>query len=221
MNVIKKPQQDSEQAEKQVENDTKTKDTTPTSQAAVDSSSQYLGLDLNALRLNQNFLAQTGVKKLLTTVPVRKPNKQDFIRVHADHRLETMVLELKDENETYLVAQHLWPELSSELVPKALIGTVNRQGVYFIWPVKLPGSDGRLDDWNISAAEAAQLARDKWIRIASNRSLGAYEVSEAAVPLPNPQWPDLDFQKLVQIAFKGRFIDNLEHVIVRRLRGEA
>src|SRR2546425_7405855 len=162
MNVIKKPQQDSEQAEKQVENDTKTKDTTPTSQAAVDSSSQYLGLDLNALRLNQNFLAQTGVKKLLTTVPVRKPNKQDFIRVHADHRLETMVLELKDENETYLVAQHLWPELSSELVPKALIGTVNRQGVYFIWPVKLPGSDGRLDDWNISAAEAAQLARDEW-----------------------------------------------------------
>jgi len=167
-----------------------TMDASATSQTPP--SREYLGLNLDSLRLNQNFAAQTGVKRLLTTVPVRKPNKQEFIRVRADHRLETMVLELKEENETYLVEPSLWPELVSELVPKALIGTVNRQGVYCIWPIRLPGPDGRLDDWNISAAEAAHHAQTKWIRMASNRSLGAYEVFEAVMLLPEPQWPDLD-----------------------------
>ena len=34
--------------------------------------------DLNNLRLDQSFVESAGVKKLLTTVPVRKPNPQDF-----------------------------------------------------------------------------------------------------------------------------------------------
>ena len=38
--------------------------------------------DLAKLRVPQDFLAETPVKKLLTTVPVRKPGPQDFVRVH-------------------------------------------------------------------------------------------------------------------------------------------
>ena len=33
------------------------------------------GFDLESLRVSQDFVKDTGVKKLLTTVPVRKPNK--------------------------------------------------------------------------------------------------------------------------------------------------
>jgi len=40
--------------------------------------------DPAALRLDQSFADTVGVKKLLTTVPVRKPNRQDFVRVHPD-----------------------------------------------------------------------------------------------------------------------------------------
>ena len=40
-------------------------------------------MDLNALRLDQNFDAAVGVKKLLTTVPVRKPNRSEFVRVRS------------------------------------------------------------------------------------------------------------------------------------------
>ena len=42
-----------------------------------------------ALRLDQSFADTVGVKKLLTTVPVRKPNRQDFVRVNADLRVST------------------------------------------------------------------------------------------------------------------------------------
>ena len=40
--------------------------------------------DLSALRLDQSYAETAGVKKLLTTVPVRKPSRQDFVRVHPD-----------------------------------------------------------------------------------------------------------------------------------------
>ena len=36
------------------------------------------------LRLSQSFAETVAVKKLITTVSVRKPNSQDFVRVHAD-----------------------------------------------------------------------------------------------------------------------------------------
>jgi hypothetical protein len=57
------------------------------------------------LRLDQNFAEMVGVKKLLTTVPVRKPNRQDFVRVHSDaaYRLvPAAIIELKEDREVYL-----------------------------------------------------------------------------------------------------------------------
>jgi hypothetical protein len=61
--------------------------------------------DLSALRLSQNFLETAGVKKQLLTVPVRKPNPQDFVRVHPDpaYRADLLAVELKDDRETYVV----------------------------------------------------------------------------------------------------------------------
>ena len=59
-----------------------------------------------ALRLDQSVLETVGTRKLITTVPVRKPNQQEFFRVHPDpaYRLTpAAVIELKDERETYLV----------------------------------------------------------------------------------------------------------------------
>ena len=90
--------------------------------------------DLEKLRLSQNFQDIVGVKKKIITVPVRKPDRQAFVRVHSDesYRLQTAVLEVKEDRDTYLVAQPLWAELPGEIVPKVLFTTINRQGVVFI-----------------------------------------------------------------------------------------
>lgn len=180
--------------------------------------------DLENLRLSQNFRELVGVKKLLITVPVRKPGKQDFFRVRPgeDWRLETMVLEIKEDRETYLVAPELWPELPGELVPKVLLTTINRQGVIAIWPVRLPGEDGRQDNWSRSALEAADLGQRNWIRLVANMSLGGYEIYQATRDdLPEPIWPDLSFQEILKIAFQDRFIKTLDHSAIRRLKGAA
>ena len=179
--------------------------------------------DPASLRLSQNFMSTTGVKRLTTTIPVRKPNKQDFVRVHTDpaFRLETMVLELKEERETYLVSQDLWPELISELTPKVLFTAINRQKVLFLWPVRLPNEDGRQDNWNASALEAADFAQKDWVKVSANMNLGAYEIYKASGELAEPEWPNIDFMKILEVAFKGQYITDLNHPALRRLRGEV
>ena len=181
--------------------------------------------DLGRLRLQQNFLAQAGVKKMLTTVPVRKPSKEWFIRTHPDpcFHFSTFVVELKEEGEVYLVDPSLWDALAGEstFTPKALVTSINRQGVLFLWPIRLPDADGKIDDWNRSALEASQYATDKWIRVQSNRSLGAYEILEATGVTSEPDWNVSSFQDVLKIAFKDRFIRENDHPILRQLRGEA
>ncbi len=174
------------------------------------------------LRLSQDFDAMVGVKKALLTVPVRKPDRQWFVRVHPDEswRVPTAVLEDKTDRETYLVDRSLFSELPGEIVAKILFTAINRQGVVFLWPVRLPRADGRHDDWSRSAMEAAELAMKGWVRVAPNMSLGAYEVFEATADLPDPAWPEINFEKVLEVAFRDKFIRTIDHPLLRRLRGE-
>jgi hypothetical protein len=181
--------------------------------------------DLASLRLAGDPAGGVGVKKVLVTVPVRKPDKTWFVRVHPDenYQLTTTVLEMKEENELYLVAPSLRDDLAveSSVGPRALFTSVSRQGVVFVWPCKLPGSDGRTNSWTQSALAAVERARDRWVRVVANMNLGAYEVSEATGNLPVPDWPDTPFADLLRIAFNGKFIDSISHPVLRRLRGEV
>src|SRR5262249_52749602 len=106
--------------------------------------------DPASLRLSQGFAASIGVKKALLAVPVRKPDKSWFVRVHPqeEYRLQTAVIELKEDRETFLVDRSLWQELATEATfsPRALFTAVNRQGVLFLWPIRLPGADGKIDE---------------------------------------------------------------------------
>ena len=179
--------------------------------------------DLSRLRLSQNFAAAIGVKKALLTVPVRKPTRQEFVRVHPDPAFRTQIalIELRDEGEVYAVEQGLCAELPGEVIPKVLLTTITKQGVVLLWPIRLPGEDGRLDAWNRSALDAADLATKKWVKVVSDRALGAYNVFEATGNLSDPEWPEVSFEELVRVAFKGRVISTLDHPVLRRLRGEV
>lgn len=180
-----------------------------------------LEFDPAQLRLSQDFTSQIGVKKLLTTVPVRRPDPQWFFRTHPDdaYTLEAASLELRDDREMYLVDPTLAAEIAEEVRPKLFVTSITRQGTLFLWPINLPRADGRLDHWSQSAAEAAQRARTSWIRLVSNMSLGAYDVFEPQAELGEPTWPDLPFSKILEIAFRNHFIREVDHPAIRKLRG--
>ena len=177
--------------------------------------------DLTKLRLDQSFVESAGVKKLLTSVPVRKPNPQDFVRVHPDSKFRAAlaVIELKEDREIYLLTPPIARELPGEFNMVMLFTAINRQGVVHLWPARLPAPDGRVMEWHRSALDAADLAMRRWVRVKANLSLGAYEIVEAATTA-EPEWPTVSFQELLRIAFRDRLVDRLDHAVIKRLRGE-
>jgi hypothetical protein len=178
--------------------------------------------DLEELRMGQDFSTISGVKKTILSVPVRKPNKQWFFRVRPGEqwRFTAHLLILKEENETYLVHPSIATDLMVEVIPRALFTCISRQDVIFLWPVRLPGPDGRIDNWNRTALKAAEMAQNHWVRLVPNMQLGAYEVHKAAANLDDPLWPDITLKKLMEIAFRDRIISDFSHPALKRLRGE-
>ena len=118
--------------------------------------------DLESLRLKQDFDEIVGAQAVLATVAVRKPGAQEWFRVHPDSswRLETTLLQLKEDRESYLVAPSLRAELWDEILPIVLYTAVSRQGEPFLWPVRLPKSDGKTDKYmETDLAAALEIAR--------------------------------------------------------------
>ena len=178
--------------------------------------------DPKKFRIGQRFGEGQDVQRILVSVPVRKPNRQEFFRTHPDPAmwLEAAILELKQDRQSFIVAPELAPHLPGEAVAKILIPTLTNHGTLFLWGIRLPDEEGRLDEWNSVALEAAERAKTKWIRLMANMAAGTYEVLEAKALFPEPNWPEHSLAQLLEIAFKGRVIVSMDHPVLRRLRGE-
>lgn len=178
--------------------------------------------DLTSFAINEDT-GETFVKKALTTVPVRKPPKESFMRTSKDENAwkTYSMIELKEEGKCYLLSQPIAAALEaageSTLIKARLVPAVDRQGNLFLWPLKV--SD-RENDWNLSAYRAAVMAREKWVRVQANMAAGAYDTLVAKIQNADPAWPDEDFGTILKIAFEGRVITQWEHPVLKELRGE-
>ena len=66
--------------------------------------------DPASLRLAQSFAEKAGVRKLINTIPVRRPNRQNFVivRHEPDYRLTPAgIFEVKEDREVYLVVPQM------------------------------------------------------------------------------------------------------------------
>jgi hypothetical protein len=187
------------------------------------SSAESIFADIEALRLSPNAAAVAGTIEILSHVPVRKPNRHEFVRVRPEPEFwfSTGVFEDKEERETFIVAPSMRDALVGEIKPVLLVPTMTRQGVLLLWPLKLPVEGQRHNGWMETAREAAELAKTKWIRLVADMGLGGYRIYQAEGELSEPAWPDKALPEILQIAFRDRVVDGEQHPIVRRLRGLA
>ncbi len=155
-----------------------------------------------SLCLSQDFTETVGVKKLLTTIPARRPNSQEFVRVHPspDYRRNFLCIDLKDDRETYVVRPEIAPELVGETVMKTIYTAITSLSVVFLWPVTIPPPDGKTNEWWRSAREAAELAITRWIRMRADMNLGAYQIYAAEGQIPDPEWPNLPTKSCFALA---------------------
>jgi hypothetical protein len=177
--------------------------------------------NLDAIRLSPESQSLIAASEVLTHVPVRKPNRTDFFRVHPDPDMSfaTAVYVDSEERETYLLSPNVPFEIMGEAKPVNLTLAVTRYGHPFLWAVPFPDQLGRSNPWTDTAREAANLAVKSWVRMVSDMQLRAYRIFKAEGQLSDPIWPEKSLSELLELAFKDRVIDSPDHPLVRRLRG--
>lgn len=171
-----------------------------------------------AFRMGQDFTA-VAVKSVLTRISCRKPGKTEFFRTSTTFEFPTAVLEDTEANETYLVNPNLWTELGTDLKRKILILCVNRSGAPFIWAVNAPNPE-RSCSWTDSAIATANLGKTHWVRIRSDMAAKQYETVIAEGLKDEPKWPEKTEQEILELSFKNRIIEESNHPVLRKLRGE-
>ena len=166
-----------------------------------------------------------AVKKLLTTIPLRKPNKHEFFRIHPGPEYWRVMAFLElSRGDTYPIRPDIVPHLDPvDFFYAYLCLAITRQGTLFFWTLKISTEDRR-NSWNESALVVAKAAIDNWLKLKSRQEEGAgggfYEAEIALGNFPEPQWPSMTQAEVYQIAFKGgRIIDNLEHPALQKLSG--
>jgi hypothetical protein len=183
--------------------------------------------DLQSLMCRQDFSDSGGAKKLLTRVPVRRPRVLDWFMVNPDpdYYGDFSLCEDRDENETFLVAPTIAEALDGEptLHDFTIFTAVTRSKTVFLFPVRRPGRDGKWNSWHRSQQDAAKRAMCSWVRMTANKDIGGYDLREGTFGnFTNPDWADLPpFRELVKIAFRDFLIDSVDHLHLKRLRGQV
>lgn len=175
-----------------------------------------------ALRLNQSYAAALGLERHIHNVPVDKPSSEAWFRVHPDDQMcfDTYLLHIKNgpDRGVYQVGATLLPLLSGErqLKPTRLVLCIDRQAELRFWPLRLPGPDGREDDWMSSALAIAEQAKQRWVRMVAGAN-GFTSLTTAAV-ISEPVWPTRSLDDLLNLAFAKRRIASEADPVLRRLR---
>lgn len=177
-------------------------------------------VDFESLKLPEEYDDLVSVKNANLYYEVRRPHRHEFVRTHPDLVYNGLFFENKNDKEIYLIDVSVRDELLSlsELKLKRLYTYVNRDGDLKLWPVQLPGPDGKIDNFNLTARLAAELAKTKWVRIKAGS--GKYIVDEAGLQM-EPKWPepvgeDNAMTKILKNAFRERFITSLDHPVIQK-----
>ncbi len=157
----------------------------------------------------------------LTLVPVRNPLSQSWIYIspQREWHIRLPLIHLKESREYYLVAPEVRASLDGEVVGRTLVPYADREGAFFLWPLRLADYRGNLDSWSRSAWVVVMENAGQWIRVKAKYSASAYEVFQAPAKLPPPEWPEGGIQYLINKAFKKKTIYSLEDPVIKKLRG--
>lgn len=180
--------------------------------------------DFDNLKLPQNFDELLHAKRVLTAVPLRKPFRHDWVRVHPTWEQSAPVLKLAGDrrDELWLLTNELVPGLPGDLVTgMTFVPFITRQGAIAMWPLRAPSSLGRSDTWAETAIEIARVAKTTWVQVHSDTRIGAYTYLTLPDCRDEPDWGDTAWPALRELAFRAKLIDSFDHPTLQAvLRGK-
>jgi hypothetical protein len=175
---------------------------------------------LSSLRLPDTYSASGG-----TTLPLKptfgKMNKHRFCRVHpgAEFKFRCLLVDDKENSETYLAAPNMAGHLGSLATPKTIRVAVDNSGVPKLIAEPDVDLSGRRNLWQSSYKEAIKQAETDWVRVEANMQAGQYEITKSTNDLGDPRWPKQSIDELINDTFAGRIIDSPEHPYIRQIQG--
>lgn len=183
-------------------------------------------IDWKALASDMSYVDEEMGIEEINSIPVRKPGKEKFFRVHPDkeYSIALQVLEIKDDSALkgeYVVPppkdenlDQFFRENRAMIKKKEIVLCEDIAGKHFVWPVAPLSSEY---PWHKTARKALSEARTKWTRIQPDST--CYKVT--TIDKPNkPNWPKEEFDQILNTSFEGKIIDSIEHPVVQYLKGE-
>jgi hypothetical protein len=86
--------------------------------------------------------------------------------------------------------------------------------------VKVPETDRTPNTFTQTSWDAIPILERQWGRLDMNESGSGYDVILPEAQWPDPEWRDESLGALILKAFKGRFVDDMNHGIIKILRGQ-
>ena len=182
-------------------------------------------IDLERVRAKSNQLINLGVATEYTVIPIRNPKPDEFFRCmpEENYSMEANILSLKTDNEWYLIDPDILHQiqLESQLKVMTLYVCVTMNSTPFVTCIPQPNELGQINSWHESGHRTMEEAKQFWVRRQADRSNGGYIITKAMnAKLPDPKWPEMTLSEIVDRAFDKFYIDNMDHPVLQRLRGE-
>ncbi len=188
-----------------------------------------MSFNFEALRVTEAI--PIVVKRVVTSIPIKKPKPGvEFFRIRpeSEWKFPTYILDLggsSDGEGKYLLNPALYPEVMETKKLKLVVihtGITYGSGEIFLSEIAQPDAEGKDNEYNRTRRIAYTIAETKWVKLQTNDIIKAYDTVFAMSKLPDPEWPEEpgNMIKAIEIAFKDRFIDDINHPVLKRLRGE-
>ena len=182
-------------------------------------------IDLERVRAKSNQLFDLGVATEYTVIPIRNPKPDEFFRCmpEENYSMDTNILSLKTDNEWYLIDPDILHQiqLESQLKVMTLYVCVTMNSTPFVTCIPQPNELGQINSWHESGHRTMEEAKQFWVRRQADRSNGGYIITKAMnAKLPDPKWPEMTLSEIVDRAFDKFYIDDMDHPVLQRLRGE-
>ena len=190
-----------------------TNETAPTPEPTPPVVKKY---DMAALQIKPRYLAKGH-----GSLSLRLPGDREFFRVNPFSRAYFNLLEDTTGNgkRYFILDSGLVDEVGSDGFEAEVLLAANLNGEIFLLFCKLPSRPD--EPWATSRLNVVEAAETEWVRMVRAVGRDGYEALRASGKHPEPTWPAKSFMEILEDAAPYIVIDDRDHYLLRRLRGEA
>ena len=182
--------------------------------------------DTSEYTIPEDNLVDTSPVGLGAVKVLPRPPKDDWFRTHPEGAFSKGMTLVKGKmGNLYAVRRELipivGPEVQKHLVRASVSACMTIDGLKFLWAILHPAGDANQQHFD-NMLIARDRSRSKWIQFYWDDKLESHVVIEPPrPPTKEPKWPEgFILNDWIDKAFKGKFIDNPDHPLFKKLRGE-